>query len=144
MKHKQMKAEKSKAHMLEGLAKDWDRLEDTRRQQKQHRMSIVAWDIWDLTLHPPKYLRLQPLNIVFCSTGLYLAVWIIKASVSIYIFANFVTTLKCYIPQNLSQSSKYMFSHLPDAAVKDDDERRVDEGMDKSHVECYLLPYEST
>ena len=32
----------------------------------------------------------------------------------------------------------------PREAVKDDDERRVDEGMDKSHVECYLLPYEST
>ena len=60
MKHKQMKKEKSKAHMLEGLAKDWDRLEDTRRQQKQHRMSIVAWDIWDYItspkiLQPPKF-----------------------------------------------------------------------------------------
>ena len=25
---------------------DWDRLEETLRQQKQQRMSIVAWDIW--------------------------------------------------------------------------------------------------
>ena len=60
MKHKQMKKEKSKAHMLEGLAKDWDRLEDTRRQQKQHRMSIVAWDIWDYITTPK---ILQPPNI---------------------------------------------------------------------------------
>lgn len=25
--------------------------------------------------------------------------------------------------------------------MKDDDERRVDEGMDKSHVECYLVSH---
>ena len=47
-----MKKEKSKAHMLEGLAKDWDRLEDTRRQQKQHRMSIVAWNRKDISFQP--------------------------------------------------------------------------------------------